>query len=104
MLHVVATITLHQGTREPFLEAFLAIVPEVRAEDGCLEYGAAVDLPTGLAVQPPVRDDVVVVVEKWRDLAALRAHLEAPHMADYRARVKALVVTVELQVLAPVER
>jgi quinol monooxygenase YgiN len=104
MLHVVATITLHRGAREAFLVEFLAIVPEVRAEDGCLEYGAAVDLPSGLGAQPPVRDDVVVVVEKWRDLAALRAHLEAPHMTSYRARVKDLVATVELQVLTPVER
>jgi quinol monooxygenase YgiN len=96
MLHVVATIALHPGTREPFLREFLAIVPDVRAEDGCLEYGAAVDLSTGLAAQPPVRSDVVVVVEQWRDLAA-------PHMMAYRERVKDLVATVELQVLAPVE-
>jgi quinol monooxygenase YgiN len=103
MLHVVATIALHPGTREPFLREFLAIVPDVRAEDGCLEYGAAVDLSTGLAAQPPVRSDVVVVVETWRDLAALQAHLVAPHMMAYRERVKDLVATVELQVLAPVE-
>jgi quinol monooxygenase YgiN len=104
MLHVVATITLHPGSRERFLEEFLAIVPEVRAEDGCVEYGAAVDVPTGLAAQPPLRSDVVVVVEQWRDLAALQAHLVAPHMMAYRERVKDMVVTVELQVLAPVER
>ena len=103
MLHVVATITLHPGVRERFLEEFQAIVPEVRAEYGCLEYGAAVDLPTSLAAQPPVRDDVVVVVEKWRDLPALQAHLAAPHMSAYRTRVKDLVTGVELQVLAPVE-
>jgi quinol monooxygenase YgiN len=102
MLHVVATITLHPGVRERFLEEFLAIVPAVRAEDGCVEYGAAVDLPSGLPAQPPIRDDVVVVVEKWRDLAALQAHLVAPHMTAYRGRVKDLVTGVELQVLEPV--
>jgi quinol monooxygenase YgiN len=101
MLHVLATITLQPGAREQFLSEFLAIVPEVRAEDGCVEYGAAVDRPTGLAAQPPVRDDVVVVVEKWRDLPALQAHLAAPHMTAYRERVKDLVTTVELQVLEP---
>ena len=73
----------------------------VRAEDGCLEYGAAVDLQTGLPAQPPLSDDVVVVVEKWRDLPALEAHLAAPHMTDYRARVKSLVVGTTLHVLAP---
>jgi quinol monooxygenase YgiN len=102
MLHVIATITLHPGVRRPFLREFLAIVPEVRAEDGCVEYGAALDVPTGLTAQPPVRDDVVVVVEKWRDLPALQAHLVAPHMTAYRERVKDLVTSVELQVLDPV--
>ena len=102
MLHVVATITLRPGVREPFLREFLAIVPEVRAEDGCVEYGAAVDVATGLAAQPPLRDDVVVVVEKWRDLASLEAHLAADHMLAYRERVKDYVTAVQLQVLEPV--
>ena len=104
MLHVVATIRLQPGVRERFLEEFLAVVPEVRAEEGCLEYAATVDLPAGLAAQPPLRDDVVVVVEKWRDLPALQSHLQAPHMTAYRARVKDYVIAVELQVLAPVGR
>jgi quinol monooxygenase YgiN len=103
MLHVVATIQLHSGVRDRFLSELFAIVPEVQAEDGCLEYGAAVDVAAGLAAQPPLREDVVVVVEKWRDLPALAAHLEAAHMSAYRARVRDLVVATTLQVLAPVE-
>ncbi len=101
MVHVVATIELQSGVRARFLGEFQRIVPVVRAEDGCLEYGAAVDVPTGLPTQPPVRDHVVVVVEKWRDLPALHAHLTAPHMTAYRARIKDLVTTTTLQVLAP---
>jgi quinol monooxygenase YgiN len=103
MVHVVATIELHSGAKGPFLGEFQQIVPTVRAEDGCLEYGAAVDVPTGLTVQGPVRDHVVVVVEKWRDLPALEAHLVAPHMTAYRTRVKELVIRTTLQVLEPVE-
>ena len=103
MIHVLATAELHPGTRERFLEEFHGIVPAVRAEDGCLEYGAAVDTPTGLPAQPPVRDDVVVIVEKWRDLPALRAHLAAPHMTAYRTRVRDYVVRTTLQVLAPTQ-
>ena len=101
MVHVVATIELHPGVRMQFLGEFRQIVPAVLAEDGCLEYGAVVDVPTSLAAQGPVRDHVVVVVEKWRDLPALEAHLVAPHMTAYRARVKDLVVKTTLQVLAP---
>ena len=101
MVHVVATIEVHSGARTRFLGEFQRIVPTVRAEDGCLEYGAAVDVATGLAAQGPVRDDVVIVVEKWRDLPALEAHLVAPHMTAYRARVKDLVIKTTLQVLGP---
>jgi quinol monooxygenase YgiN len=101
MVHVIATIELNPGVRRRFLEEFARIVPLVHAEDGCLEYGPAVDLHTGLTAQPPLRDDVVVVVEKWRDLPALEAHLAAPHMTDYRARVKSLVVGITLHVLTP---
>ena len=41
MIHVLVTVTLAPGTRDRFLEVFNANVPAVRAEDGCLEYGAA---------------------------------------------------------------
>ncbi len=102
MIHVLATIELHPGSREAFLREFGTIVPTVRAEQGCLEYGAAVDLATGLAAQPPVRPDAVVVVEKWEDLDALRAHLTAPHMVAYRGRVKDFVIRSTLTVLEPV--
>jgi quinol monooxygenase YgiN len=101
MIHVLATITLQPGTRARFLEHFHLLEPLVRAEDGCLEYGAAVDVPSGLTAQPPLRPDDVVVVEKWSSLPALEAHLDAPHMAAYRVAVADLVTGMDLQVLAP---
>jgi quinol monooxygenase YgiN len=101
MIHAIATIALQPGTRDRFLAAFNRIVPTVRAEDGCLAYGAAIDLESGFANQPPVRPDTVVVVEQWRDLDALRAHQVAPHMTAYRADVRSFVIAVSLQVLEP---
>lgn len=101
MIHVLATVDLVPGRREAFLAEFRQVVPLVRAEAGCLEYGPAVDLATGLAAQGPVRPDTVTVVEKWESLEALRQHLAAPHMAAYRQRVKDLVASVKLQVLQP---
>ncbi|MGE0757265.1 MAG: putative quinol monooxygenase [Pirellulaceae bacterium] len=102
MIHVIATVELHAGKKEPFLEALRSNLGPVRAEDGCLEYGPTVDVVTGIGAQLPVRDNVVTIVERWRDLAALRAHLAAPHMVSYRERVKDLVAKVTLQVLEPV--
>ena len=101
MLHVIATINIEPGKRAEFLTHFAWVTPLVRAENGCIEYGATIDVPTSIAVQVPPRADVVVVVEKWADLHALQAHLAAPHMAEYRQRVQALVKSVSLQVLEP---
>jgi quinol monooxygenase YgiN len=101
MIHVIATVEVVGGKRDEFLAEFRRVVPAVRAEAGCLEYGPAVDLPTEIPAQIPPRDNVVVIVEKWESLEALRAHLQAPHMQEYRARVKGLVSRVQLQVLQP---
>lgn len=101
MIHVLATIDVRPGKRAEFLTHFARVTPQVRAEAGCVEYQAAVDVASGLGVQPPVRPDAVVVVEKWQSLDHLKAHLSAPHMAEYRERVKELVTGVSLQVLEP---
>jgi quinol monooxygenase YgiN len=102
MIHVIATIRLTPGTREPFLVEFRKVTEHVRAEPGCIEYGAAVDVPTSLAVQEDAGENVVVVVEKWESVEALQAHTTAPHMADYRERVRDYVESVRLMVLRPV--
>jgi quinol monooxygenase YgiN len=54
-----------------------------------------------LPAQVPLRPDVVTVVERWDSLDDLRAHLQAPHMLEYRQRVKDLVAGVRLQILEP---
>jgi len=101
MIHVIASITLAAGRRADFLKEFHALVPLVKAEAGCLDYGPAVDVASGIPVQGALRDDVVTVVERWKDLDALRAHLAAPHMQSYRGKVKDLVLGMQLQVLEP---
>jgi quinol monooxygenase YgiN len=103
MIHVIATIEVAEGKREAFLAEFRRIVPLVRAEAGCLEYGPTVDAGATLPVPLPLREHIAVIIEKWESIDALRAHLTAPHMQEYRARVKDLVVRVQLQVLQPVE-
>lgn len=101
MIHVIATITLAAGKRAEFLKHFHALVPLVKAEVGCMDYGPAVDIASGIPIQKPVRPDVVVVVEQWSGLDALRAHLVAPHMQAYREKVKNLVTDTQLLVLEP---
>jgi len=102
MIHVLATVELHPGTREKFLAELKQVVPKVRAEAGCLEYTPTVDTETNLPVQGPRRDNVVVIVERWASLSALEAHLVAPHMMEYRPKVREFIVRVSLQILEPV--
>jgi quinol monooxygenase YgiN len=59
---------------KPHMEAMLAAS---RAEDGCLTYSYAVD------VQDP---GLIRVFEAWRDEAALQAHFQTAHMAEWRSQ------------------
>jgi quinol monooxygenase YgiN len=101
MIHVIATIELHPGRREQFLAEFRRVVPLVRAEDGCIEYGPTVDCTTDIAAQLAPRPDVVTVVEKWESLDHLKRHLVAPHMEEYRPRVRDMVARTTLVVSEP---
>jgi quinol monooxygenase YgiN len=101
MIHVIATIRAVPGQREALLAAFRDLVPLVRAERGCIEYAAALDLATPMEVTAAVREDVVTVVEKWESVAALEDHLAAPHLLAYRERVTDLLADVEIRVLKP---
>lgn len=102
MIHVIATIELKPGCRESFLAEFARIVPLVRAEEGCIEYGPAVDAITDISAQLPARADVVTVVEKWATVEHLKRHLSAPHMEEYRPKVKDMVSKTTLAILGPV--
>jgi quinol monooxygenase YgiN len=101
MIYVIATVTLQPDGVAAFLAAFTDLAPEVRREDGCLEYTSTLDVASGLARQAPHRPNVVTIVERWKDLPSLSAHLVAPHMLTYRERVGHLVLSTSLQVLAP---
>jgi quinol monooxygenase YgiN len=57
----------------PHMERMLAAS---RVEDGCLTYSYAVD------VADP---GLIRVFEAWRDQAAIDAHFQTTHMAEWRA-------------------
>ena len=102
MIHVVAVITAKPGQRENILDAFRVAIPAVRAEDGCIEFGPAIDAE-GLGVfQTKFGPDSFVVIEKWRDAQALKAHAATPHMAAYGAKVMDMIASRVIHVLAPV--
>ena len=101
MIHVIAIITANPGTRDEILRHFRANVPAVRAEQGCIEYGAAVDSENALKIQTKWGPDTFLVIEKWDSLEALQAHAAAPHMAAYGAKTKELIVSRVIHILSP---
>jgi quinol monooxygenase YgiN len=101
MIHVIAVVTAKPGKREEVLQHFRANVPAVRAEKGCIEYGAAIDADPALPVQTKYGPDAFVVVEKWESMDALSAHAVAPHMKAYGAKTKDLLASRVIHILSP---
>jgi quinol monooxygenase YgiN len=101
MICVIATIQVAAGRRDDLLALFRPLVDKVRAEPGCIEYAPMIDTRSGLAEQDPLRDNAVVVVEKWESTAALLAHLKTLHMAEYAQKAEELQATLSVQVLEP---
>ena len=66
------------GMAEAYVRALKesGLQAKVRAEDGCIQYDYHLSCEQA---------DTVVLLEKWRDAAALEQHLAQPHMAEIRA-------------------
>lgn len=76
-LIVAGTVRIPPENVERFRPAMAAMMIASRAEDGCLDYGYAEDV---------AEPGLIHVFERWRDQAALEAHFQTPHMADWRAQ------------------
>jgi quinol monooxygenase YgiN len=101
MIHVVAIITAKPGMRAQILEAFHANMPAVHAEQGCIEYGPAIDAEGVGNFQTKFGPDTFVVIEKWESLDALKAHGASPHMAAYAAKTRDMIASRVIHVLQP---
>ena len=98
MIDVIASIRVKPGRLQEYLEVFKANVPAVLAEDGCIDYYPALDVESGHAAQSK-DPTMVTVVEKWRDVAALTAHSQAPHMLRLRETVGEMVEGISIKVV-----
>lgn len=98
MIHVLASIQLKAESKQSFIDLFKANVPNVLAEEGCLEYQPTLDANTDIDVQKSDRT-IVTVIEKWETLEHLKAHLDAPHMKTFREAAAGFVENVELKIL-----
>ena len=101
MIHILAMITTKPGLRAEVLESIKANVPAVLEEDGCIEYGAAVDVPSAGSFQTDLGEDSFVVIEKWASIDALMAHAGSAHMKAYAAKTKDKLADRVIHILSP---
>ncbi|WP_169568336.1 putative quinol monooxygenase [Sneathiella limimaris] len=102
MINVVAVITTKPGKRAEVLEAFKANTPAVLAEDGCIEYAAAIDTEGMGSFQAQLGPDTFTVIEKWESKEALMAHAVSPHMKEYGAKTKDMIADRKIHILSNV--
>ena len=90
MIHVIVTMQVEAGRMAEFLAVARELAALVRAEAGCLRYEYTVDTPSPLAIQEPIDEHRVTLIEQWESDAALEAHTRAPHMKEYGPMLAAL--------------
>lgn len=98
MIHVVAIITAKPGMRDAILKEFRANMPAVHAEQGCIEYGPAIDTANSPA---KYGDDTFLVIEKWESPDHLKAHAASAHMAAYGAKTREMIASRVIHILQP---
>lgn len=80
MIIVTGEARFGAGEIERLKDDFAANIAATRAEDGCLAYCYAVDIAD---------PNLLHISERWRDEAAVDAHMTAPHMGPFMAALGA---------------
>lgn len=98
MIHVIASISIQKGTQEEIRKIYESFVPQVEKEQGCLMYCPTVDFQTDIHTQTQDQN-LVTIIEKWESIEAFNAHLNAPHVLQFREDIKGIVEKVSIKVL-----
>ena len=93
-LTVIATIVAKPGREAETEAALRALIPPTRRDPGYIGYDLHRDLDDPRAF---------VFYETWESRAALEAHLEAPHLVAFKARVPELLEKLEIRLLERIE-
>jgi len=73
---IAGTFRVPPQNLERFRPHMQRMLAASRAEAGCITYSYAEDV---------AEPGLIRVFEAWRDQAAIDAHLQAPHMTEWRA-------------------
>ena len=77
MIYVIARAEVAADKFQDYLEELRKIVPEVRAEEGCIGYEPCADLNG--------EESIVTIIEMWESEAHWRKHMTTSHMARFKA-------------------
>ena len=102
MIYVIAVSELKPGCRDKFIEIVKNNIPKVRSEDGCISYTLTGDFDSGFAAQAKDGANVLTFVECWESIDHLKAHLNAPHMVEFKEKVKDMRLASTLKILEAV--
>ncbi|ABF63928.1 putative quinol monooxygenase [Ruegeria sp. TM1040] len=83
---VIAELKTAYERRDTLLEFVQTLAAHSRAEPGCLSYRPMLDVDQA---------GTIVIVEKWQSAAALEAHGQTAHMADFKAELGGVEVSIE---------
>lgn len=78
MIIVSGTATVAPGALAKARGAMERVIAATRTEDGCLYYSYGIDV---------LNPDTIIILEYWRDGAALQAHFTQPHMAEWMQKL-----------------
>jgi quinol monooxygenase YgiN len=89
MIIVMGTIRMGDGEIDRLQAAMAKQMAATYAEDGCIQYDFSRN------VTDP---NQLLISERWRDEAALAAHMKSPHMAEFNkviggAKIESVKVT-----------
>lgn len=81
MIRLNCFFKANEGTYDKALEAAIALVAASRKEAGCVAYDV---------FESATVPDVFVIVETWKDAAALTAHSASDHFKTYAGELEKL--------------
>lgn len=81
MIIVIVEVKVDAGAAEKVKDAVSRMETATRAEEGCETYAFSVD----------VSDDTTIrVIERWRSIEDIHAHMASPHMAEFNKAMGAI--------------
>lgn len=74
MIIVAVEVHVEAGAADLARDAIAKMETATRAEEGCITYAFSVD----------VNDPAMIrVIERWRSVEDIKAHMASPHMAEF---------------------